>query len=447
MRPLSLLVVGARLAPVVRRDCTAHGHIWGYKMRREGCGRGATGEACAASPRMISRGSTCHRRPSALRFCHMPHQAGRVGVVAGVVRSCGDETRPTPYFLPAEAQAEWYRPAAGQDGPAMSCAGCRLARMPDLRMCDARPASLLYFSSPPRPMATGRDLHRPIADRPASEMSLETNILHHLANCLERKHGPAPGSITMTSPTQNEEADLGFDAVVGQPDGRYVALQFKRPDPCSTTPSFSIPAKQVRALSWWPPRSAFFVLPVVRTNRNLWDAGASLLDMSYMVDVWDLYARFDEIGLLGPGRRGHSASAVRTVRIAGDGRLAKVNTTKGRGWVEGDLRSDPISSLCSTGTGGIVVKNGKAMTWAGRKWDEHEWRHEAEGAWRRCAGQNPANPSSRIRSEHACKAWIGDMAGIVWAPQDNKETLRKSSPRDAGHTYLLRVGGLRSGKK
>ena len=169
---------------------------------------------------------------------------------------------------------------------------------------------MLYSGPPPCQVESSKDPRPSIADRPASEMSLETNILHHLVNCLERKPCIAPGSITMTSPTQNEEADLGFDAVVGQPDGRYVVLQFKRPNPFrSSILSFRIPAKQVQALSWWPRRSAFFVLPAVKRNRDLWGAGASLLDTSRIVDVWDLYAAFDEIGLLDPEQHEHSESA------------------------------------------------------------------------------------------------------------------------------------------
>ena len=310
-------------------------------------------------------------------------------------------------------------------------------------------------------MSARKDPHSPIADRPASEMSLETNILHHLASCLERKYGLAPGDITMTSPTQNEEADLGFDAVVGQPDGRYVALQFKRPTPARSAapsskrptppgqapPSFRIPAKQVQTLSWWPRGSAFFVLPAFKRNRDLWDAGASLLDMSRMVDVWDLYAPFDENGMLGSGRGTHSESACLPVRIVKGGSSAEVNSTKGtrRGWCA--LCSAPISCLCGTCPGGIVVKNGEARTWDGRKWDRDEWKREAEEAWRRHAMQNYGN-SGVARQGHASEAWIRDMAGIVWSPRGGGAgASEKLSQRDAGHAYLLRIGGPRSDKK
>lgn len=337
----------------------------------------------------------------------------------------------------------------------------RLARAAILGACDAMPAALLYSRPPPRPVSASKDPHSPIADRPASEMSLETNILHHLAGCLERKYGLAPGDITMTSPTQNEEADLGFDALVGQPDGRYVALQFKRPTPPSSAapfstwptppspapPSFRIPAKQVQALSWWPPSSAFFVLPAIRTNRDLWAAGVSLLGMSRIVDVWDLHAPFREIGLLGPGRSGRSESAGRSVCVAEDGSSAEIHATRGTGRAWRDLRSSPISCLCGTCPGGIVVENGEARTWDGRKWDRDEWQREAEEAWRRLAKRDAGN-SGVARSEHACEAWIRDMAGIVWSSHGAAgDASRKRSLRDTGHAYLLRTGGLRSGKK
>ena len=306
---------------------------------------------------------------------------------------------------------------------------------------------MLYSGPPPCQVESSKDPRPSIADRPASEMSLETNILHHLVNCLERKPCIAPGSITMTSPTQNEEADLGFDAVVGQPDGRYVVLQFKRPNPLrSAMLSFRIPAKQVQALSWWPPRSAFFVLPAVKKNRDMWAAGVSLLDMTRIVDVWDLYAPFKKIGLLGQEWGMRSKSAGRAVRIAKDGGSAKVSTRgTGRAWR--GLHSIPISCLCGTCPGGIVVKNGEARTWDGKKWDRDEWQREAEEAWRRLAIQNHGN-SGVGRSEHACEAWIRDMAGIVWGSRGGEDdTSRKRSTRDAGHAYLLRIDGPRSGRK
>ena len=324
-----------------------------------------------------------------------------------------------------------------------------MARAAILSVCDARPASLLYSRPPPSPVSACKDPHSSIADRPASEMSLETNILHHLASCLERKPGLAPGDITMTSPTQNEEADLGFDAVVGQPDGRYVALQFKRPNTLrSTLLSFRIPAKQVQALSWWPRRSAFFVLPAVKTNRDLWAAGASLLDMTRIVDVWDLYAPFDKIGLLDPGRRGYHEPAGRAVRIAKDGSSTKVNVTKRYGWVGRGLHSIPISCLCSMGgAGGIVVKNGVAKTWRGRKWDKSEWQREAKGMWRGLGAQDVGDSDYEARHEDSPKTKISHMAEIVWASQGDGEETLNDSQHDAGHAYLLRVGGPGSGKK
>ena len=324
-----------------------------------------------------------------------------------------------------------------------------MARAAILSVCGARPAALLYSRPPLRPVSASKDPHSPIAARPASEMSLETNILHHLASCLERKPGLAQGDITMTSPTQNEEADLGFDAVVGQPDGRYVVLQFKRPTPARPAQtSFRIPAKQVQALLWWPRRSAFFVLPAIKRNRDLWAAGASLLDMTRIVDVWDLYAPFDKIGLLDPGRRGYSESAGRAVRIAKDGSLTKVNVTKRYGWVGRGLHSIPISCLYSMGgAGGIVVKNGVAKTWRGRKWDKSEWQREAKGVWRGLGERDVGDSGYEAHHEGSPKTKISRMAEIVWASQRGGEETLNDSQHDAGHAYLLRVSGPGSGRK
>lgn len=289
-------------------------------------------------------------------------------------------------------------------------------------------------------MASRKNLHRPIADWTASEMSLEVNILRHLANCLELRGGLAPGSVTMTSPTQNDEDDLGYDAVVGQPNGRYALLQFKRPDPDTATLSFRIPARQVYTLSWWPPRSAFFVLPAVKKNRDLWAAGPSLLGMSRIVDVWDLYTPFDKIGLLAPRQDGYPGPAARTVRVDKSGGSAMLNAAEGlkRRWRS--LQSRPISCLCGVDASGIVVENGEARTWDGRKWNQYEWQREARERWHRRAVQDSVDSGGRAPSEHSNDGWIKDLAGILWASRDGRKRARKRSLRDSGHPYMLPIG-------
>ena len=269
-------------------------------------------------------------------------------------------------------------------------------------------------------------------------MSLEVNILHHLADCLERKHGVGAGGITMTSPTQNEEASLAFDAMAKQPDGCYLLLQFKRPSFGLDMASFKIPAKQVRTLLQWPRGSAFFVLPAAKTNKDVGDAGPSLLAMSRIVDVWDLYAPFDGIGLLGAAPGGHSKSAGRAVRVYNDGGT-KVNVTKNRGWVGQGIASVPISCLCGMGAYGVRIENEAAWTQNGKKWDHVEWEREAERQWRRIKGQG----------------WVREYEGriaaaseSVWACSDRiNEYLGKDAPPPDDSAYLLGVAGPCPGKR
>ena len=75
--------------------------------------------------------------------------------------------------------------------------------------------------------AAGAAGARPLKDGLPSEMSLETNILRYLANCLERRHGLAEGAVVPVSPTQAEEHALGFDAAVCLPS-RLLVL-YKEP--------------------------------------------------------------------------------------------------------------------------------------------------------------------------------------------------------------------------
>lgn len=73
-------------------------------------------------------------------------------------------------------------------------------------------------------MAGRRHFHARLAEQVPSEMSLETNILRYLANCLERRMDLDEGGVTMMSPTQPQEKYVGFDAMAGLPSGRYALL-------------------------------------------------------------------------------------------------------------------------------------------------------------------------------------------------------------------------------
>ena len=212
-----------------------------------------------------------------------------------------------------------------------------------------------------------------------SEMSLETNVLRYLANCLERsRRGPAEGVVEMASPTQNEEAHMGYDSQVKLPDGRYVLLQFKRPLPDRTSISFKrplpdrtsisfkVPSGQVSALLGHCKRSSFFVLPAVGTNDAMWGARAALLGCTLVVDAWDLYAPF-AASMNDPYWIYRPKPATKTVRIleGAAGRAAYVSQGRGRKEFE-RIPSVPISCLCGAGRYGFAVRGGAVLACYGR---------------------------------------------------------------------------------
>ena len=194
-----------------------------------------------------------------------------------------------------------------------------------------------------------------------SEMSLETNVLRYLANCLERSRGGlAEGAVEMASPTQNEEAHMGYDSQVKLPDGRYVLLQFKRPLPGRTSISFKVPSGQVAALLGPYAHSSFFALPAVRTNDDMWGARGALLDCTIIVDAWDLCASFAASMPEGLDWIYGSKPVVRTVRVnPGDaaGRAVSVSQGRGRKAFTG-ISPLPISRLCDAGRYGFAVRGG-----------------------------------------------------------------------------------------
>ena len=122
-----------------------------------------------------------------------------------------------------------------------------------------------------------------------SEAGLEVNILRYLAACIEERRRLPEGGVAITLPTQREERRLGFDAATDLSPGRYAVLQFKRPcKPKGGAASFKLQTDQFCTLLRYPPASAFYVLPVVKTNRDMWDVRAGLLDRACLVDAWDL---------------------------------------------------------------------------------------------------------------------------------------------------------------
>ena len=214
-----------------------------------------------------------------------------------------------------------------------------------------------------------------------SEMSLEVNVLRYLANCLEDNAGLEEGGIAMASPTQNEEAHMGYDSQVKLPDGRYVLLQFKRPLPCRPDYSFGVPSGQVSLLLGPEAASSFFVLPAVGTNGEMWGARAALLGRTAIVDAWDLYAPLAASMPEGFCWIYGSKPVDRTVRVdAGAGAGLAATVSQGGRWEDPvSIPSRPISRLCDGAGGyGFAVRGGAVITRGGRTLDRRECRKAVE---------------------------------------------------------------------
>ena len=227
-------------------------------------------------------------------------------------------------------------------------------------------------------------------------MSLETNILRYLANCLERRHDLAEGAVVPVSPTQREEHTLGFDASVGLAPGRYAVLQFKRPAAWTGrgTASFKIGDRQALTLLRYPRGSAFYVLPPVCTNGEMAGLGRCLLHRARMVDAWDVLppiilswrlARAAPCrGGAGGGRDPGPGSAC-TAHVdggPGGGRGAvHVQSGRGRRPPRFCVDSEPPSALChGTASVGFDVRNGRIVPRGGTVWDHGMWQAEVNRA-------------------------------------------------------------------
>ena len=214
-------------------------------------------------------------------------------------------------------------------------------------------------------MAARRHFHARLAEQVPSEMSLETNMLRYLANCLERRLGLDEGGVTMTSPTQPQEKDVGFDAMAGLAPGRYVLLQFKRPRGPGYGGSvpFSITGAQLCTLLQWPPRSAFYVLPPIDSNAQMWDAKANLLCRAQLVDAWDFIAG------LGWPMHGEAWKS-RTSRVWPGG-AAYIQAGPSREPDYRRIRQMPVCRLCcdhDLDRLGFVVGGGGVRAWNGAEW-------------------------------------------------------------------------------
>jgi hypothetical protein len=120
-----------------------------------------------------------------------------------------------------------------------------------------------------------------------SEKTVEVNVLHDLATCLERNNF----KITIVAPTQNEELDLGFDEIFSDlPSGKILALQFKRPEERNNIEAnFHISIPQLRTLRHnFPNRNeAFYLFSPFPTIDQFRNARQNLLESSSIVEIHD----------------------------------------------------------------------------------------------------------------------------------------------------------------
>lgn len=183
------------------------------------------------------------------------------------------------------------------------------------------------------------------------------------------------GGVTMTSPTQPQEKYMGFDAMAGLPSGRYALLQFKRPSVASAdSMRFTIGGDQLYALLRYPPRSAFYVLPPIDSEMDMWEAKASLLGRSRLIDAWDFLAALMrhkpasscllDFARIGPA----DWPQTHTVRVGRHGGATSIYARLPRGKYR-EVCQRPVSCLCCDHDGlGFLVAGGKVRAWNGMEW-------------------------------------------------------------------------------
>ena len=130
-----------------------------------------------------------------------------------------------------------------------------------------------------------------------SGTALEASVLRYLASCLGRRHGLAEGAVALASPAQPGKSTLGFDEMAALPDGRYAVLQFQRPRFHADTAYFELPLPRFCVMLRYPPRSAFYMLPIARTGKGTRDDWACLPDSTLVIDAQDLLALFNHAWL------------------------------------------------------------------------------------------------------------------------------------------------------
>lgn len=245
----------------------------------------------------------------------------------------------------------------------------------------------------------------------------------------------------MASPTQNEEAHMGYDSQVKLPDGRYVLLQFKRPLPCRPPASFEVPSGQVSALLGPHARSSFFALPAVGTNGEMWDARAALLDRTIVVDAWDLYAPFavsmnDQRWIYRSKKK-----ASKTVRVdLEDGAGYAATVSQGRGPKKfASLPSMPISCLCCSGGYGFAVKGGAILArGGGGTLDRKKYQDAVEARRQKYCDLYPSMVGDGPRARDPRPSDRLDGEAPVGSP--GMDVLRTVDGGGSGSRYTIRIG-------
>ena len=281
--------------------------------------------------------------------------------------------------------------------------------------------------------AAGAAGARPLKDGLPSEMSLETNILRYLANCLERRHGLAEGAVVPVSPTQAEEHALGFDAAVGLPQGRYVVLQFKRPEKAGHGRArFRVGGEQALRLLQYPRGSAFYVLPPVRTNGEMAGLGRCLLRRACMVDAWDMLppilrssrpARTAPARSGGKGGNGAKSGDVRAAYVDCGGECGAVYVQAGRGHRPPYLQaqSKPASTLCDGADDvGFDVRDGRMEMGGGGG--------RGRGWWQAEAGRALKTPIGRSYRRGGGGEWRADEDAAAADDDDDDADVSQARP-------------------
>lgn len=122
-----------------------------------------------------------------------------------------------------------------------------------------------------------------------SEKTIENNILADLSNWI---HHRLHRQVTIISPTQRQEKNLGFDDIIeGLPPGITKVLQFKRPYPydsrrLSNFAKFIIDTSQLQVLlGHFNPGEAYYVFVPLPTTNEVIRNRSSLLRIGMALDI------------------------------------------------------------------------------------------------------------------------------------------------------------------